>query len=183
MRASVALLRAVNVGGTGKVKMADIRTLAEAMGLSDVKTLLQSGNLLFADPDARPVHHLEADLEEAAEKQLGLSTTFIIRSASEWEALVAANPFADAAAQEPNRLLVMPMKGDAPRETGVAVLRQAITGPERIEAIGRTLYLHYPEGAGRSKLTNALIERKLEDRGTARNWNTVKKIEALLADR
>ena len=107
MPAFVALLRAVNVGGRGTVTMADLREVAAGLGLGEVRTLLKSGNLVFAAPDAP---NLEAKLEAAFADRLGLKTDVLVRTAEAWSALIAANPFTEAAADDPGHLVAMPLK-------------------------------------------------------------------------
>jgi uncharacterized protein (DUF1697 family) len=172
----VGLLRAVNVGGKNLVAMANLRALLEELGFKNVTTLLQSGNVVFGAP-AQDAVKLEGRLEAAVLKSLGVTTTFIVRSAPEWKEIVAGNPFADAARDDPGHLVVMPLRA-APARAAVAILVAAISGREQVQVIGRTLYAVYPDGIGRSRLTIALIERKLNTRGTARNWNTVVKLAA-----
>ncbi|HEY8966054.1 MAG TPA: DUF1697 domain-containing protein [Candidatus Methylacidiphilales bacterium] len=169
----VALLRGINVGGKTTLPMADLRALLEAEGLGDVKTLLQSGNALFrAKADAA----LESRLEKAAAKRFGRPIDFFVRKQAEWEKLVAGNPFAKEAAADPGHLVVLALKADPSKET-LAALKAAIKGPEYFAPGDRSLYLVYPDGIGRSKLTPALLEKHLGP-GTARNWNTVQKIAA-----
>ena len=175
----IALLRAVNVGGR-KLLMAELRDWAEALGFQDVRTLLQSGNLLFRSPAAADAK-LEAMLEAEAIKTFGIAIDFVVRTAAEWEAAIAANPFPDAAKKDPAHLLIMPLRG-APTAVALTALRAAIQGREVVEARGRELYLVYPDGVGPSKLTITVIERKLGLRGTARNWNTTLKLAALARD-
>lgn len=180
MTAAIALLRAVNVGGNNKLAMADLRKLGETLGFENVRTLLQSGNLVFTTEAAADAA-LEKALESAARETLGLDTDFIVRTAFEWAAMIEANPFADAAKRDPGHLVVVALKAE-PNPASVDALRSTITGPERIEAIGKTLFATYPDGIGRSKLTMPLIEKKLGTRGTGRNWNTVLKLAALAAE-
>jgi uncharacterized protein (DUF1697 family) len=170
-----ALLRAVNVGGRS-VPMADLRACAAELGLKDVRSILQSGNLVFESPELAG-GALEAALEAAVQARFGLAADVIVRSAAEWTALIAANPFPEAARDDPSHLVVMPMK-TAPAKAGVEAVTAAIVGREMAQAHGHELYIVYPDGIGTSKLTNALIERKAGVRGTARNWNTVLKIGA-----
>ena len=170
MRTKIALLRAVNVGGRGKVAMADLRRLFADLGYENVRTVLQTGNVIF-DVKAGT----EAKLEKALEDQLGLKTDVILRSSKEWEAIIAANPCPDAAKASPNHLVLMPLKV-RPAQGALEALRAAIMGRETVELDGSQLYITYPDGIGRSKLTLALIERTLGTRGTGRNWNTVLKI-------
>lgn len=173
----VALLRAINVGGHKQVCMADLRELLTELGLSDARSILQSGNLVFR-AEARRGAELERLLETGAEQRLGLQTDFFVRSAEEWQAIVASNPFPQEAEHDPGHLAVVFLK-DAPTTGCVEALEASITGPEVVRAHGKHAYIVYPIGMGRSRLTNALIERKLGTRGTARNWNTVQKLAAL----
>ncbi len=174
----VALLRAVNVAGHGVFAMADLRAAASALGFSGVRTVLQSGNLVF-DGGARPPSVLERLLEQAIADRLNVQTQCLVRTAEEWATLVAANPYPDAARVDPARLVVMCLKS-APEAPAIARLRNAIRGPESVHAAGREIYIRYPAGIGQSKLTGAVIERTLATRGTARNWNTVLKLAALV---
>jgi uncharacterized protein (DUF1697 family) len=177
--AVVALLRAVNVGGTGKLPMADLTKLLSSLGFTGVKTLLNSGNAVFACNVATDAA-LEARLEAAVAKSLGVKTEFFVRTAREWDAIVAGNPYPDTAENDPGRLAVMTFKS-APKAADVAALQAAIVGRETVTAVGKQAYFIYPDGQGTSKLTNALIERKLALSGTARNWNTVLKLAAAAA--
>jgi uncharacterized protein (DUF1697 family) len=175
MPTCVALVRGINVGGHNRVAMQDLRLLAEQLGFEDVRTLLQSGNLVFRTRTV-DMEALEARLEREAGKRLGLKTpAFFVRTADEWVALVKKNPFREEAERDPARLLAVLVK-DAPRPAAVAALRAAIPGRERVEARGRVAYFYYPDGVGRSKLTPALIEKHLAGPATARNWNTVMKL-------
>jgi uncharacterized protein (DUF1697 family) len=173
----LALLRAVNVGGRAAVAMADLRAVAEAAGLSGARTLLRSGNLLFESAGPGPAA-LERRLEAALARQLGLKTDVFVRTAAEWGEVVARNPLRDAARRDPAHLVVMVLR-DAPGAPAVRALQAAVQGPELARAHGRELYVAYPAGIGRSRLTAAVIERALGTRGTARNWNTVTKLAAL----
>ena len=177
MTTFIALLRAINVGGRAPVTMADLRSFITALGFTDAQTLLQSGNVVFRGA-ARTSAGLEEELEAEAVKRLGLETAFLARTAREWDAIVAANPFHTEAERDPSHLVVMTFK-DAPKAAAVNALQTAIRGPEIVHADGRQAYIIYPAGIGRSRLTNALIEKTLGTRGTARNWNTVLKLAAL----
>ena len=178
MALQVALLRGINVGGHNKIAMADLRQLTETLGLGQPQTLLQSGNLVF-DGGRRTPASIEKLLETETEKKLGVAVDYVVRSADEWHDLIAANPFPMEAKADPSHLVVMCMKA-ALKPADVNALQATIAGPEVVKAVGRELYLSYPAGIGTSKLTNAVIERKLGTRGTARNWNTVLKLAAML---
>ncbi len=176
----VALLRAVNLGPHGKIAMTDLRALITDLGLEDGKTLLQSGNLVFRG-GARTGAALERQLEAETKKRFGLATDFFVRSAAEWSAVVGANPFRVEARRDPSHLVTIFLK-DAIKPAAVAALQAAIAGREIARCEGkdiREVYLYYPDGIGRSKLTATLIEKKLGTSGTGRNWNTVLKVQAL----
>jgi len=177
MATHLAFLRAVNVGGTGKIAMAELRTWLAALGFAEVQTLLQSGNLVFRG-GARAGADLERFLEEKARANLGLDTEFFVRNPAEWADVIARNPFPEAAHDDPSHLLVVVLKA-APMPPQVRALQAAIRGREVVGARGRELYAVYPDGIGTSKLTLPLIEKHLATRGTGRNWNTVLKMAAL----
>lgn len=174
----VALLRAVNLAGLRKVAMADLRAVARHAGLEDPRTLLQSGNLVFA-ARKRPAAALERLLEEETVERLGLRTDFVVRSADEWEEVVGRNPFTREAQNDPGHLLVVFLKQPV-RKSAVEAATAAYTGPEIVHAAGRELYIVFPEGVGRSKLPGRLTEARLGTRGTGRNWNTVLKLRDAL---
>jgi uncharacterized protein (DUF1697 family) len=101
-----------------------------------------------------------------------------VRTPNEWQAIVARNPFPEEAKRDPSHLVLMCLKS-APQAADLKALQAAIKGPESVRADGKQLYIVYPGGIGTSKLTNALVERILETRGTGRNWNTVIKLASL----
>lgn len=178
MTKHVALLRGINVGGRGLVAMSDLREMLAELGMANCQTLLQSGNVVIDSP-RRSGDKLEQLLERESVSRLGVACDYLVRSAKEWQAIIANCPFPGAARKDPSHLLVMCLKA-APGKAALAELTAASQGPEQIAAVGRELYLVYPAGIGKSKLSGALIERKLQTRGTARNWNTVLKLAAML---
>jgi uncharacterized protein (DUF1697 family) len=177
MTVHVALLRAVNVGGRS-LPMADLKAMLADIGLAQARTLLQSGNVVL-DAAAKTGTALESFLERETQIRLNLKADYLVRTAAEWKAIIARNPFRRQAKDDPAHLVAMPLKV-APAKARVAALQAAIKGRERVRADGRELYIVYPDGIGRSKLTIAVIERTLATRGTARNWNTVLKVQALV---
>jgi uncharacterized protein (DUF1697 family) len=173
----IALLRGVNVGGHKPVSMSDLLDMLTELGFLGARSLLQTGNLVFRS-NARTDGDLERLLEAEAEKHLDLRTDFFVRAVAELNAVVAHNPFRNEAKNDPAHLVVMFLK-TAPDRKDMEALQAAITGPETVRADGRHVYIVYPTGIGRSRLTNTLLEDKLGIRGTARNWNTVLKLAAL----
>ena len=173
----IALLRAINVGGTKKMSMADLGGFFVALGFARVRTILQTGNIVFQSASRTNVE-LERVLETEAKKRLDLDTDFFVRSTDEWDAVIAQNPFPKEAESDPSHLVVMALK-DAPDAAAVSALQAAVQGPELVRVDGKQLYVVYPAGIGRSRFTLKLIESKLGTRATGRNWNTVLKIAAL----
>ena len=173
----IGLLRAINLGAHNKVSMADLKALLAELGMKNPHSLLQSGNLIF-ESTARATAPLEKLFEAGAAKQLGLETDFFVRTGAEWQQAIADNPFPKEAKLDPGHTVLMCLK-DAPPPAAVKALQDAIKGREVVTANGRHAYFLYPDGIGRSKLTMTLIERRLGTTGTARNWNTVRKLGAL----
>src|SRR5690349_10080315 len=144
-------LRGVNVGGNKKVPMAALRALIEREGFVEAATLLQSGNAVFSGPAASAAS-LESRFERAISKSIGVECDCMVRTAKEWDAVIAANPFKAEAKKDPARLLVFVLRA-APAAGGLTALRKVIPGRERIEVVGRSAYAVYPEGQGQSKFT------------------------------
>lgn len=176
MKRVAGLLRAVNVGGR-KVLMADLKRVTAAAGFDAPATLLASGNVLFGTTlsAARTAETLEA----AILKELGVATDVMVRDHAELAAVIAANPFAQVAKDKPNWLLVMFLTGEP--QGGLASLENVCVAGEELRLGPGCLYISFPQGIGTSKLSNAVIERRLKVRGTGRNWNTVGKLRDLLA--
>ncbi|KRB50120.1 hypothetical protein ASE04_16240 [Rhizobium sp. Root708] len=169
MTVYVALLRAINVGGTGKLPMATLKAACEELGFSDVKTYIQSGNVLFRADAAEA--EVEQKLDDALGRLLGKKPGVMLRSRKELEAVVANTPFADA---KPNYLLVTFLPRSAPKDA-----LNGMVAPDGEEAVvaGREIYVHFPIGSGKSKLKLPALKP-----GTARNMNTVRKLAEMAAD-
>lgn len=180
MATYIALLRGVNVGGKAKVSMADLRELVASLGFTDVRTLLQSGNVILR-AEGRTPEALETLLQKETRTRLGLDTKYLVRTASQWKSVVSRNPYPREAKDDPSHLLATFLK-TKPKAAAAKALAGAIQGSEYLRVIGREAYIVYPDGVGRSRLTNAVIEKKLETSATARNWNTVLKLAALAED-
>jgi uncharacterized protein (DUF1697 family) len=173
MTAFVALLRAVNVGGTGKLPMKELKAACEDAGLKRVSTYIASGNLVFAsDKSAAAVKTLIAAL---LRERFGLAKNHtLIRAPDRLTDVIAGNPFADAAAERPHLLMVNFLDGLPP--AGAAEALAAFDGPERLHLAGDHLYIDYGAGVARSKLTPAFLDKALKVPGTSRNWNTTNKL-------
>jgi uncharacterized protein (DUF1697 family) len=172
----IALLRSVNLGGRNLVAMSGLKGLLSDLGFLHVRSLLQSGNLVF-ESRGKTGDELERLLERTTEERLKIRTAYFVRTAKEWNDIVVGNPFPAGAKDDPGHLVVSLLKR-APRTNDLDALQAAISGPERVRGGSRHVYITYPAGIGRSKLTTALIEKTLGSSATARNWNTVLKLHA-----
>ncbi len=174
--AFIALLRGINVGGHKKIPMAELRTLCARLDLKDVKSYIQSGNLVFIEPGpAQAASVIEAKLEQAVAAHFGFAVDILVRSAKEWSALLSGNPFLEASAKEPH-LVHMLLAKRSPQKDAVPALRAYATAGEKIEAAGEALFIHFQSGVARSKLSPAVIDRLVGSPVTARNVRTVQKL-------
>jgi uncharacterized protein (DUF1697 family) len=169
----VSMLRGVNVGGHGRLKMDAVQEAYAALGLRDVRTLLQSGNVVFSSR-LKDRAALAKRISQEIERRLDLQIEVVIRTLDEIRKVVERGPVLSPRADRA-KLLVMFLAG-VPDAKGQAALLKEHKGPEMIEVRGPEIYLYYPDGVGRSKLTGALLENKLKVAGTARNWNTLTKL-------
>lgn len=175
----MALLRGINVGRAKRVAMADLRAFVEGLGYRDVRTLLNSGNVVFTVP--RGARGAKADaaarIEEGLEAQVGVPARVTVLDAAELDAIVAGNPLLDVA-DDPSRLLVAVLNDRADRARLEPLLAQD-WAPEVLALGERVAYVWSPAGILASKLSEAL-GRVLRDAVTSRNWATILKLHALV---
>ena len=178
MGRQIALLRAINLGSRRRVAMGDLRELLASLGYADVRTLLQSGNVVLTS--TRSGKPLERELEEQLSTRFSIDIPVIVRTRAELAAVIERNPLADLAA-DPKRYQVtfLSAKPDAERIGALAGLDVA---PEQFVISGREIYAWHPDGLQRSRLAAALSDGKLGVTGTSRNWNTITKLLALADD-
>ena len=162
----VALLRAMNVGGTGALPMKTLTTLCENIGLEDVRTYIQSGNVVFIS--RLSAAEVRSKIEKALERTTGKPIDVIVRTATELQSILAANPFPDA---NPSQVGVL-FLSSAPSPQLVKSI--VIPGREVVRPLGGDVIVHYPDGMGRSKLKLAALGI-----GTVRNLNTVGKLASM----
>jgi uncharacterized protein (DUF1697 family) len=160
MGAFVALLRAVNVGGTGKLPMSDLKDICEELGFESVRTFIASGNVVFTSRKSEAA--IKTALEKRLEAYAGKPVGVLVRTADEMAQVLADNPFPDAPA---NRTMAVFLDRAPPADTLAGVRGQK---DEEIRLGRREIYIHYGEGMGQSKLAIAAAKA-----GTARNMNTV----------
>lgn len=175
----ISMLRGINLGPQRRIRMEALRAVYESLKLGDVRTHLQSGNVVFTTGE-RDLRRLTSRLEQAIERTFGFHSDVILRTTSELRSVVARSPFAGRKGLEPSKLLVTFLAAD-PGEKARGQIRAIRTDPEELHIEGRELYIYFPNGIGRAKLPAAAIDKALAVSGTARNWNTVTKLLEIAA--
>lgn len=171
----VALLRGVNVGGHNRLPMAVLSELVSELGGDDVRTYIQSGNVVFRSRlgEADISRRLEASIAERA----GVTTPVIVRTGDELAATVAANPFVAGGIDD--RALAVAFLADRPIVEAIATLDPERSPPDELAVGDRAVYLHLPNGVARTRLTNAYLDRRLGTVSTVRNWRTTCRLLAI----
>jgi uncharacterized protein (DUF1697 family) len=173
----IALLRGINMGGHKKLAMRELRAVAEELGCEDVRTLLNSGNMVFKSR-SRAESRIDPALEMAIYERFGIKTGVMIRSADEWKKIVTGNPFVEASKKAGSRIAVTFFK-DKPQTKNLATLKRLIAGSDNILMNDREIYVFFPEGfakAGNQPPFAKILQTDL----TARSWSTVVKIAGMV---
>ena len=178
MTPCVSLFRGINVGGNRIVPMNELKTLHEALGFRDVVTYIQSGNVVFSSDETDPAQ-LASQIEENFAQKFGFRSQVIVRTLVELEETIVNNPFQNSPEKESKWVLVL-FLATRPQSSALEDLKNSYSGPEEMYLIGQELFVYYPDGVGRSKLTLPLIEKKLKTAGTGRNWNTVLRLRDMM---
>jgi len=165
----IVLLRGVNLGPRNRIAMPELRKLLEAAGFADVRTYVQSGNIVLST--RRKPEGTATACERLIEAELGLEIPAVVRTRDELAEVVRRNPLGDVA-DNPKRYQVSFLDGE-PDPKAIEKLAAAAAGDERVEAIGREIYAWHPDGIARSKMWAALAGKGLGVKATARNWTTV----------
>ncbi len=174
MNVVISMLRGVNVGGHNKIKMEALRALYESLKFEDVATLIQSGNVVFRTKE-QDLGKVGKRIGDGIEMGFGFRPDVILRTAQELRGVIARNPFAARTDVEPNKLLALFLAGEPDADGRKKVLTVRVDR-EELRVHGRELYIYFPDGQGRSKLSMAAVERALKISGTGRNWNSVLKL-------
>jgi uncharacterized protein (DUF1697 family) len=176
MATFVALLRGINVGGKTIVSMPELKSLFSSMGFEEVSTYIQSGNVVFNSPEDEG-QGLAPGIEERIADAFGVNITVLLRTPAELAEIAGSNPFLGREA-DLTKLHVVFLSGP-PAPDAVGELDPRRSPPDEFSVRGREIYLHLPNGAGRSKLTIDYFEKRLGVRATARNWKTLTKLVEL----
>ena len=178
MKRQVALLRGINVGKNKRISMADLRALLTGLGYQDVATLLQSGNAVYSSKDAPEL--AARKIEKAIAASAGFESSVVVRNGEELAAVVRHNPFAKIA-DDASRYLVVFLSA----EPSAAVMKELAgidVAPDQYRLKGRELYLWCPDNVRESKAVKLFTDKRLKVVATARNWNTVEKLKAMLEE-
>ena len=174
MPAVICLLRGVNVGGHGKIKMDVLRALCESVGLESPQTYIQSGNVVFKTKE-RNLKQLARKLGDAIEGKAGFRPDIILRTAAELAETLAKNPFAKRRDLNPAKLLIT-FLAEEPSTAALKELAEIKTDPEEMKIKGHEVFIYFPDGMGRSKFPWPRVGKILGSTGTGRNWNTANKL-------
>jgi uncharacterized protein (DUF1697 family) len=172
----VALLRGINLGSR-RLPMKELAAILEDAGCADVRTYIQSGNVVYRAAPAL-ARRVPGIVEKAIAERYGFECPVVTRSAAEIDGVIEANPFPEAAA-EPKTLHVGFLR-DRPAKSRVAALDPDRSPPDAFVVRGREIYVHYPKGSARSKLTPQYFDPRLETLSTFRNWRTVLTLQEML---
>ncbi len=166
----VAMLRGINVTGHNTIKMQDLRTLCNKLGYKNVQTYVQSGNIVFETAKGNPAS-LSKQISKAIHDAYGFDVPVFIRTVDEMKRIVSANPFLKEKNVDPSKMHVT-FLSEAPEADSLKNLGKIPAGPDRFHALHNEIYLYCPDGYGRTKLSNTMIEKTLSVGATTRNWRT-----------
>jgi len=179
MLTHLALLRGINVGGKNVLPMKDLAQMFSSAGCSNVRTYIQSGNVIFETRGRAP--KIAAAITTEIEKHFGYRVPLVLRTSEQLLKTVRGNPFLPKVADQ--RWLHVYFLAHPPNAAAIAALDPARSAPDAFHVIGQEIYLHVPNGMGRTKLTNAYFDSKLSTTTTARNWATVLKLSEMMEAR
>jgi uncharacterized protein (DUF1697 family) len=174
MSVIISMLRGVNVGGHNKIKMDQLRAVYQSLGFRDAQTYIQSGNVVCR-ADNRELATAGARIEKGIERNFGFRPSVIVRTAPELREVIVRNPFAKRSGIDASRLLVA-FLASSPAADALDKVLKIKCEPEELRVSGRELFIYFPNGMARPKLSLATVERALKISSTGRNWNTVRKL-------
>jgi uncharacterized protein (DUF1697 family) len=174
------MLRGINVGGNKRIKMDDLRKSLEGLGFEQVKTYIQSGNVVFKAGKASSVA-LGKKIETMIVSDFGFSASVIVRTAAELGETIAANPFLTQRGVDHEKLHVA-FLSDLPPDASLKKLAEFTVGPDQSQCVGKEIFLYLPNGFSASSLWKVPWEKALAVVTTTRNWKTVNSLHALCQD-
>lgn len=178
MNIYISILRGINVSGQKKIIMNDLKVLYEGLGLSNIITYIQSGNVVFVSP-VDSITEIKCKIEKAIKDKYGFDVPVDVRTADAYKAIIENCPFEDIDVEKDGTKILVTFLSKAPSADKIAVAQNYASKSEAMVLNDTVLYLHCPDGYGRTKLSNAFLERKLGVSATTRNWKTILKLRAL----
>jgi uncharacterized protein (DUF1697 family) len=178
MQTFISILRGINVSGQKKILMADLKVLYENLKFKDVRTYIQSGNVIFKSKEPLSDIEFEKKIEDQIFKKYDFHVPVIIRSEDEIRKIIAANPFLKEKNIDPKKLHVT-FLSNIPDKENVESIEKMDFSPDKFMISGKEVYLYVPNGYGETKISNTFFEKKLKVKATTRNWNTVNKLSEL----
>jgi uncharacterized protein (DUF1697 family) len=176
----ISLIRGINVGGHKSIKMDELRKAAESLGFKDVRTYVQSGNIVFSASKQAPAA-LSKKTEAVILKKFGHEVSVITKTTEEVKQAIQNNPFLKEEGLDTSKLHVTFLSGH-PQSSDLKKLEAIPCGDDRYRCQGDILFLYLPNGAGESKLANAPFEKYLRLRATTRNWRTVNNLHLMAGE-
>jgi uncharacterized protein (DUF1697 family) len=168
----ISLLRGINVGGQKSIKMAELKSLYESIGFTDVTTYIQSGNVIFSSRSSN-AKSVAAQIVTAIQQSFGFAVTLIIRQPEELAKIIKKSPYSRRRGIDETRLHVTFLDAKPAPASVKALIGLAAKSKDEYQVIGTEIYLHCPNGYGKSLLSNTFFEKHLKVAATTRNWNSV----------
>jgi len=175
MHTYIALLRGINVSGQKKILMADLKKLFEEMGFRDIKTYIQSGNVIFESKEKHSETALAAQIARAVKNKYGFEVPVLVKDLAAWKQAIVQNPFLKEKNINPEKLHIT-FLAEQPAAENIEKIKKTPFPPDRFEWKGKEIYLHCPDRYGETKFSNKFFENKLKVQATTRNWKTVNKL-------
>ena len=172
------MLRGINVSGQKNIRMDDLRLLYESLGFEDVTSYIQSGNVLFECSEKKAAE-IKILIEKSIEEKYGFSVHVEIRTNKELKNILNNNPFDPVQIEKDEKRFLVTFLSESPDEHSVRDIQQFVLPGEKLIVSNLVVYLHCPDGYGKSKLSNNYIERKFRVSATTRNWRTANKLYEL----
>ncbi len=177
----IAMLRGINVSGQKKIKMADLKSYLEELDFKNIKTYIQSGNIIF-EFDSNDIKSIEESIKSKIKEKYDFDVPTIVKTKKEIEHVLQNNPFINKQGKDPDRTYVT-FLSDLPSQENIEKLKGIDYSPEEFILDGRNIYFYSPNGYGKAKMNNNFFENKLKVEATTRNWKTVNKLFEMIIEK
>ena len=181
METYIAILRGINVGGQNKIRMIDLAAKLQSNGFSDLRTYIQSGNLVFR-AEKKPEPEMANKIAESIKNEFGLNVPAIVFKKGDWNEIIGRNPFAKDPHYNNPKTLHVSFLSEIPQLENVQKLTGYSDEPNEFSVVGKAVYLYCPNGYSKTKLGNGFLEKKLKVTATTRNWATTLKLAEMASE-